>query len=85
LNRIRNPEFAIRNSEIPKPFSGKVIKIVDGDTYDVLAADNKTIRIRMNGIDTPEKTFRAKSKNYLSGLCFGKKYRSNPKLSRNKA
>jgi micrococcal nuclease len=33
----------------------KVIKIVDGDTIDVLTADKKTIRLRFNGIHTPER------------------------------
>ena len=33
----------------------KVIKTIDGDTIDVLTADNKTIRLRFNGIDTPER------------------------------
>lgn len=53
---------------------GKVISIVDGDTYDVLIQDNKTIRVRMEGIDAPEKgmPFYQKSKKYLSDLCFGK-------------
>jgi endonuclease YncB( thermonuclease family) len=38
-----------------KIFTGKVIKIVDGDTFDVLINNNSTIRIRMNGIDCPER------------------------------
>lgn len=56
------------------PFNGKVIKIIDGDTYDVLTLDHKTIRIRMNGIDAPEKkqAFGQRSKDYLGSLCFGK-------------
>ncbi|MCP4509640.1 MAG: hypothetical protein GY826_24960, partial [Fuerstiella sp.] len=33
----------------------KVVKIVDGDTIDVLTEDKKTIRLRFNGIDTPER------------------------------
>ena len=33
----------------------KVIKTVDGDTIDVLTDDNETIRLRFNGIDTPER------------------------------
>ena len=33
----------------------KVIKTVDGDTIDVLTEDKKTIRLRFNGIDTPER------------------------------
>ena len=35
--------------------SGKVIKIVDGDTFDMLTDNKTTIRIRMNGIDCPER------------------------------
>jgi micrococcal nuclease len=68
-------------------FSGKVIKIVDGDTYDVLTKDYKTIRIRMNGIDAPEKkqAFGQKSKDYLSSLCFGKEVQIKPRnYDRNK-
>ena len=55
-------------------FSGKVIKIVDGDTYDILLANNTTKRIRMEGIDTPERgmAFYTVAKNYLGSLCFGK-------------
>jgi endonuclease YncB( thermonuclease family) len=54
--------------------SGKVISIIDGDTYDVLIYDNKTIRVRMDGIDAPEKgmPFYKVSKKHLSDLCFGK-------------
>jgi endonuclease YncB( thermonuclease family) len=54
--------------------SGKVIAIIDGDTYDVLLQCNKTVRVRMEGIDAPEKgmPFYQKSKKYLSDLCFGK-------------
>ena len=54
--------------------SGKVIAIIDGDTYDVLIHDNKTIRIRMEGIDAPERgmPFFRKSKDYLAKLCFNK-------------
>lgn len=54
--------------------SGKVISIIDGDTYDALLPSNKTIRVRMEGIDAPEKgmPFYQKSKKYLSSLCFNK-------------
>ncbi len=51
---------------------GRVVKIVDGDTYDLLTADNKVLRIRMNGIDAPEKgqAYSQKSKEYLGQLCY---------------
>ena len=50
--------------------SGKVIKIVDGDTYDILLNDFSTIRIRMAGIDAPEKgmPFSKLDKEFLSML-----------------
>ena len=54
--------------------SGKVIKIVDGDTYDLFLKNNTTIRIRMAGIDAPERgmPFYKVAKDYLGKLCFGK-------------
>ncbi len=52
--------------------SGKVIAIIDGDTYDILVEGNKTIRIRMEGIDAPERgmPYYQVSKDYLGKLCF---------------
>lgn len=60
--------------KIGDTLSGKVISIVDGDTYDLLIKGNVTIRIRMEGIDAPEKgmPFYRVSKNYLAELCFQK-------------
>lgn len=53
---------------------GKVIKIVDGDTYDILLENQTTERIRMEGIDAPERgmPYYKVSKDYLGQLCFGK-------------
>jgi endonuclease YncB( thermonuclease family) len=54
---------------------GKVIGIVDGDTFDLLDDSNKTYRIRMEGIDAPEKgmPFYQVSKKHLGSLCFGQR------------
>ena len=54
---------------------GKVIGIIDGDTFDLLNDSNKTYRIRMEGIDAPEKgmPFYQVSKKYLASLCFGQR------------
>ena len=34
---------------------GKVVKVTDGDTITALTADNEQERIRLYGIDAPEK------------------------------
>lgn len=60
--------------KVGESISGKVISIIDGDTYDILVTGNKTIRIRMEGIDAPEKgmPFYKVSKKFLSELCYNK-------------
>lgn len=54
--------------------NGKVIKITDGDTVYILDADRESHKIRLSGIDAPEKKqpFGNKSKQMLSGYIFGK-------------
>lgn len=57
----------------PFTIEGQVVAITDGDTIKILR-DQKQYKIRLNGIDAPEKTqaYGRKSKAYLSGLVFGK-------------
>lgn len=54
--------------------SGKVIGVMDGDTIEVLDATKTPRRIRLEGIDAPEKAqpFGARSKQHLSDQVFGK-------------
>ena len=54
---------------------GKVVKVIDGDTFDLLLKDNTTIRIRMNGIDSPEKgqPYFKNAKQGLASFIFGEK------------
>lgn len=54
-------------------FVGKVVAVIDGDTIDVLK-DNKPVRIRLHGVDCPEKgqAFGAKAKQETSSMAFGK-------------
>lgn len=61
------------NKEIPEQ-QGTVIKIVDGDTFDLLTKDKRTLRIRMYGIDCPEKKqdFYQSAKQALAGYIFKK-------------
>lgn len=53
--------------------TGKVIKIADGDTITILV-NNEQIKIRLTGIDCPEKSqdYGQKAKEYTSEACFGK-------------
>jgi endonuclease YncB( thermonuclease family) len=61
------------NHTSDKYITGRAVKILDGDTYDLLLEDNTTVRIRMDGIDAPEKgmPFSKASKKYLGELCQG--------------
>lgn len=54
-----------------KEVKGSVVTVIDGDTYDLLVNGNQTIRIRMEGIDAPERgmPFYKKAKKYLGSLC----------------
>lgn len=53
---------------------GMVIKVTDGDTVNVLTSDNQTHKIRLAGIDAPEKkqAFGNKSKQALDDEIGGK-------------
>lgn len=54
--------------------SGKVIHVVDGDTFDVLDSQHETFRIRVSCMDTPEKgqPFYRRAKDALADLIHGK-------------
>ena len=55
-------------------FTGKVVKIADGDTVTVLDRNRVQHRIRLTGIDAPERkqAFGSRSKQSLSKLVFSK-------------
>lgn len=63
--------------ETTKSVSGKVVKIADGDTITILDAQNVQHKIRLQGIDAPERRqdFGAISQEHLGGLVFGKHVR----------
>lgn len=54
--------------------AGKVVGVSDGDTVTVLDTSKTQFKIRLEGIDAPEKAqpFGQKSKEHLSDLVFGK-------------
>lgn len=53
---------------------GKVIKITDGDSITILTNANRQVKIRLNGIDCPERgqDFGTKAANLTKKLCTGK-------------
>jgi endonuclease YncB( thermonuclease family) len=79
-----HPDAPVKSAADPawsKPFQqelrGKVIRIVDGDTFEMLLSTRETVNVRLDGIDAPERgmPFATVSKNYLAQLCFGKQVR----------
>lgn len=55
-------------------FSGRVVGVADGDTITVLVNESDQYRVRLSGIDAPEKSqpFGQKSKASMSDLVYGK-------------
>lgn len=53
---------------------GRIVGITDGDTITLLDADHKQHKIRLDGIDAPEKAqpFGNRSKQHLSDLAFNR-------------
>jgi micrococcal nuclease len=53
--------------------SGRAVNIPDGDTFTLLTSENKSIRVRLYGIDAPERgqDFYQASKQYLGNLLQG--------------
>ena len=66
--------FAICQLSHAAELRGKVVGISDGDTLTVLDAANSTHRIRLDGIDAPEKgqEYGTRSREHLAALAFGK-------------
>lgn len=62
--------------EVCEVFSGQVVGVMDGDTIAVLR-NGKEVRIRLHGVDAPEKrqAFGAKAKTFTSEQVFGKTVR----------
>jgi endonuclease YncB( thermonuclease family) len=60
--------------ETPRTVSGKVVKIADGDTITILDAQNVQHKIRLQGIDAPERRqdFGEVSREHLATLVFGR-------------
>jgi endonuclease YncB( thermonuclease family) len=73
LSWMYTPTFFLSSANAFADFSGKVVSIIDGDTVEVLH-EQKPERIRLNGIDCPEKgqAYGKKAKQAVANLVFGK-------------
>ncbi|MEZ6132763.1 MAG: thermonuclease family protein [Planctomycetaceae bacterium] len=70
---VVRPPAAPATPDFPAPGTFKVVGVIDGDTVDVLV-NNAPLRLRLNGIDTPEtgQPFGNTAKAELSRLLGGK-------------
>jgi endonuclease YncB( thermonuclease family) len=78
MTRLRPAAFVFLLLSLPSAYAetlaGRVVRITDGDTIVVLDADKVQHKIRLQGIDAPERgqAFGTKSKESLSDLVAGK-------------
>jgi len=75
INRLFVPLFLLFTlSAQAEILEGKVVKISDGDTLTLLTSSSQQIKVRLAGIDTPERKqpFGNKAKQALANLAFQK-------------
>lgn len=66
--------FALDTQAQVKSISGKVVSVADGDTFTLLVNGNRQVKIRLHGIDCPEKKqdFGQVAKDFTNKQVFGK-------------
>jgi len=75
INRILLPLLLLFTLSVQaETLEGKVVKIADGDTLTLLTPSNQQVKIRLAGIDTPERKqpFGKRAKQALAKLAFQK-------------
>lgn len=66
--------FFIVISQVQADFDGKVVKVIDGDTVDILTPKKQKVRVRLLDIDAPEsrQAYGNAARKYLASLIAGK-------------
>ena len=66
--------FFIVINQVHADLNGKIVKVIDGDTVDILTPEKQKIRVRLLDIDAPEsrQAYGNASKKYLASLTAGK-------------
>jgi len=75
INRLLLPLLLLFTlSAQAETLEGKVVKIADGDTLTLLTSSNQQVKVRLAGIDTPERKqpFGNRAKQALAKLAFQK-------------
>lgn len=69
--------FALAHVAFASELTGKVVGVSDGDTLEILTGAKELYRVRVSGIDAPEKAqpFGQASKRTMSDLSFGRDVR----------
>src|SRR5215831_8155110 len=67
---LRQQQLSLNQTALLLELKGQPTRILDGDTFDLLSTTREVSRIRLKGIDAPEKTqpFGEAAKQYLSQL-----------------
>lgn len=70
-----SPLFLLLVAAAPYMLTGKIVGVSDGDTVTLLTPEKQQIKIRLLGIDCPEKSqaFGQKAKQFASNMVFQKK------------
>ena len=63
-----------RRELVNQRITGKVVSVIDGDTVDLLVAPKRVLRVRLHGIDTPERgePFSTQARNFTRVLMFSR-------------
>ncbi len=72
--KIAKTAPAIQNSDLFILVEGKINKVLDGDTFNIVSRDGKSYQVRMLGVEAPEirQNFGDRSQKSLSDLILGK-------------
>jgi micrococcal nuclease len=59
---------------VNRRITGKVVSVIDGDTVDLLLAPKRVLRVRLHGVDTPERgePFSTQARNFTRVLMFSR-------------
>lgn len=73
-NGIHQPHNGLSDKEWRKNVEGRVVRIIDGDTFVLIFENDYEARVRLDGIDCPERKqpFSQRAKQALSDLIFSK-------------